>query len=69
MASRETRNETIDGEEARSCCGGRKRRTACPCPENCPKARWLCLAALIGGLGILAFRTARRHCDHAPAAG
>ncbi len=72
MAQTKTRNEAIDGEGPRSCCGDQERKSACPCAANggCPQeARWVCLAVVIGGLGILAFRTARRCAGHRPAAG
>ena len=63
MAQRKTRDQTIDEEQAGTCHGNGQRESACPCGTKCacPKnARWACLALLVGGLGFVAFRTARR---------
>ena len=68
MAQEKTRNETTEGEDARSCCGNEDRESACPCGAKCgcqEKARWACLALLIGGLGFVAFRAARRRAGSA----
>jgi|GEM_PF-2542667 len=35
-------------------------RSACPCESCPPKAKWLCLAGLVAGVGLLAFRALRR---------
>ncbi len=62
MTQDKPRDEVTREDKAR-CCGGRKEgRPACRCSANgCPeKARWVCLAALIGGLGFLAIKIARR---------
>ena len=63
MAQEKTRDETIDEEQAGTCCGNGERESACPCGAKCacpPKARWACLALLAGALGFVAFRTVRR---------
>lgn len=35
-------------------------RSACPCESCPPKARWICLAGLVAGVGLIAFRALRR---------
>ncbi len=73
MTREDTRNDTAEREPTRCCApsarAGRETRQrpqgkpGCPCAADggCPaRARWICLAALIGGLGFLALRTARR---------
>ena len=62
MTQKDARDETVGTEEDARCCGGhREGKPACPCAANgCPrKARWICAALLIGGLGLLALRTRR----------
>lgn len=59
MSCKNEKHKTIDRDDAQG-SARRQDKSRCPCGDCPRKAKWVCMAGLAAGLGLVALRALRR---------